>query len=127
MKVLSINNNPPPPSVEKTGIKIAVSLTPRKLPELEESVRSGRLYVLADSTTRLQQPSKNVGLIFIFSMIRVPDGKVCINAQGELAVTKFAVEPVSFACVVIIYVRSLSNLILYDRCGISPVLQSALV
>ncbi|TLD11228.1 hypothetical protein PgNI_05998 [Pyricularia grisea] len=67
MKVLSINNNPPPPSVEKTGIKIAVSLTPRKLPELEESVRSGRL---------------------------VPDGKVCINAQGELAVTKFAVEPV---------------------------------
>ncbi|TLD25626.1 hypothetical protein PspLS_05789 [Pyricularia sp. CBS 133598] len=38
-----------------------------QLPELEESVRSGRL---------------------------VPDGKVCINAQGELAVTKFAVEPV---------------------------------
>ena len=38
-----------------------------KLPELEESVKSGRL---------------------------VPDGKVCINATGELAVTKFAVEPV---------------------------------
>lgn len=38
-----------------------------KLPELEESVRSGRL---------------------------VPDGKVCLNSQGELAVTKVAVEPV---------------------------------
>src|SRR5438132_659502 len=38
-----------------------------KLPELEDSVRSGRL---------------------------VPDGKVCLNSQGELAVTKFAVEPV---------------------------------
>jgi GTP cyclohydrolase II len=25
---------------------------------------------------------------------RVPDGKVCLNAEGELAVTKFAVEPV---------------------------------
>jgi len=38
-----------------------------KLPELEDSVRSGRL---------------------------VPDGKVCLNSSGELAVTKFAVEPV---------------------------------
>lgn len=38
-----------------------------KLPELEDSVRSGRL---------------------------VPDGKICLNDQGELAVTKFAVEPV---------------------------------
>ncbi len=38
-----------------------------KLPELEESVKSGRL---------------------------VPDGKVCLNALGELNVTKFAVEPV---------------------------------
>jgi hypothetical protein len=38
-----------------------------KLPELEESVRSGRL---------------------------VPDGKVCISSSGELNVTKFAVEPV---------------------------------
>lgn len=26
---------------------------------------------------------------------RVPDGKVCLNDSGELAVTKFAVEPVS--------------------------------
>lgn len=25
----------------------------------------------------------------------VPDGKVCLNELGELAVTKFAVEPVS--------------------------------
>jgi hypothetical protein len=38
-----------------------------KLPELEDSVRSGRL---------------------------VPDGKICLNSKGELAVTKFAVEPV---------------------------------
>jgi hypothetical protein len=38
-----------------------------KLPELEESVKTGRL---------------------------VPDGKVCINKLGELSVTKFAVEPV---------------------------------
>ena len=38
-----------------------------KLPEMEESVRAGRI---------------------------VPDGKVCINALGELAVTKVAVEPV---------------------------------
>lgn len=38
-----------------------------KLPELEESVKSGRL---------------------------VPDGKICLNSTGELAVTKFAVEPV---------------------------------
>lgn len=46
---------------------IAITKAHMKLPELEESVRSGRL---------------------------VPDGKVCINAAGELAVTKFAVEPV---------------------------------
>ncbi|KAH8174254.1 GTP cyclohydrolase II domain-containing protein [Sarocladium implicatum] len=46
---------------------IAVTKAHMKLPELEESVRSGRL---------------------------VPDGKVCLNEQGELAVTKFAVEPV---------------------------------
>ena len=38
-----------------------------KLPELEDSVKSGRL---------------------------VPDGKICLNDMGELAVTKFAVEPV---------------------------------
>ncbi|KAI0852274.1 GTP cyclohydrolase N terminal-domain-containing protein [Daldinia vernicosa] len=46
---------------------IAITKAHMKLPELEESVRKGRL---------------------------VPDGKVCLNAQGELAVTKFAVEPV---------------------------------
>lgn len=28
----------------------------------------------------------------------VPDGKVCVNDKGELAVTKFAVEPVSPQC-----------------------------
>ncbi|KAF3002791.1 Uracil-regulated protein 1 [Neopestalotiopsis sp. 37M] len=46
---------------------IAITKAHMKLPELEESVRSGRL---------------------------VPDGKVCLNKFGELAVTKFAVEPV---------------------------------
>ena len=37
-----------------------------RLPEIEQSVRVGRV---------------------------VPDGKICLNASGELAVTKFAVEP----------------------------------
>ncbi|KAI8633131.1 GTP cyclohydrolase N terminal-domain-containing protein [Xylariaceae sp. FL1651] len=46
---------------------IAITKAHMKLPELEESVRAGRL---------------------------VPDGKVCLNKSGELAVTKFAVEPV---------------------------------
>lgn len=46
---------------------IAITKAHMKLPELEESVRSGRV---------------------------VPDGKVCLNSAGELAVTKFAVEPV---------------------------------
>lgn len=46
---------------------IAVTKAHMKIPEIEESVRKGRL---------------------------VPDGKICINAQGELAVTKVAVEPV---------------------------------
>ena len=46
---------------------IAITKAHMKLPELEESVRSGRL---------------------------IPDGKVCLNETGELAVTKFAVEPV---------------------------------
>ncbi|KAL2169619.1 hypothetical protein VTG60DRAFT_5844 [Thermothelomyces hinnuleus] len=46
---------------------IAITKAHMKLPELEDSVKSGRL---------------------------VPDGKVCLNDQGELNVTKFAVEPV---------------------------------
>ncbi|EEP79205.1 hypothetical protein UREG_04051 [Uncinocarpus reesii 1704] len=46
---------------------IAVTKAHMKLPELEQSVRSGRL---------------------------VPDGKICLNEMGELAVTKIAVEPV---------------------------------
>ncbi|KAF2423309.1 GTP cyclohydrolase II [Tothia fuscella] len=46
---------------------IAVTKAHMKLPELENSVKSGRL---------------------------VPDGKICLNESGELAVTKFAVEPV---------------------------------
>ncbi|PNH30855.1 hypothetical protein VD0002_g7618 [Verticillium dahliae] len=46
---------------------IAITKAHMKLPELAESVKSGRL---------------------------IPDGKVCLNDQGELAVTKFAVEPV---------------------------------
>ncbi|KAI1462216.1 putative GTP cyclohydrolase II [Annulohypoxylon moriforme] len=57
--------------IEKDNVDIrptiAITKAHMKLPELEESVRSGRL---------------------------VPDGKVCLNASGELAVTKFAVEPV---------------------------------
>ncbi|ROW08889.1 hypothetical protein VMCG_02797 [Cytospora schulzeri] len=46
---------------------IAITKAHMKLPELEDSVRKGRL---------------------------VPDGKICLNDSGELAVTKFAVEPV---------------------------------
>ncbi|KAK5995818.1 Putative GTP cyclohydrolase URC1 [Cladobotryum mycophilum] len=50
---------------QRSGLTSRIVLT--WLPELEESVKSGRL---------------------------VPDGKVCLNELGELAVTKFAVEPV---------------------------------
>ncbi|KAL9090433.1 MAG: hypothetical protein Q9159_001962 [Coniocarpon cinnabarinum] len=46
---------------------IAVTKAHMKLPELEQSVRNGRLK---------------------------PDGKICLNETGEVAVTKFAVEPV---------------------------------
>jgi hypothetical protein len=46
---------------------IAITKAHMRLPELEESVKAGRLK---------------------------PDGKVCLNEFGELAVTKFAVEPV---------------------------------
>ncbi|KAI7251765.1 Uracil-regulated protein, partial [Hortaea werneckii] len=46
---------------------IAVTKAHMRLPELEDSVRKGRL---------------------------VPDGKICLNDSGELAVTKIAVEPV---------------------------------
>lgn len=46
---------------------IAITKAHMKLPELEDSVRAGRL---------------------------VPDGRICINSTGELAVTKVAVEPV---------------------------------
>ena len=46
---------------------IAVTRAHMILPELEDSVRKGRL---------------------------TPDGKICLNAKGELNVTKFAVEPV---------------------------------
>jgi GTP cyclohydrolase II len=46
---------------------IAITKAHMKLPELEDSVRKGRL---------------------------VPDGKICLNESGELAVTKVAVEPV---------------------------------
>ncbi|KAI8659292.1 Uracil-regulated protein 1 [Fusarium sp. Ph1] len=58
-------------TIEKDNVDIrptiAITKAHMKLPELAESVRAGRL---------------------------VPDGKVCLNEQGELAVTKFAVEPV---------------------------------
>jgi len=46
---------------------IAITRAHMKLPELEQSVRDGRL---------------------------IPDGKICLNDSGEIAVTKFAVEPV---------------------------------
>ena len=46
---------------------IAITKAHMKLPEIEQSVRSGRLKV---------------------------DGKICLNEMGELAVTKVAVEPV---------------------------------
>ena len=48
---------------------IAITKAHMKLPELEQSVRNGRLF---------------------------PDSKICLNQDGELAVTKFAVEPVWF-------------------------------
>ncbi|KAI1852369.1 hypothetical protein JX266_002547 [Neoarthrinium moseri] len=58
-------------TIEKQNVDIrptiAITKAHMKLPELEESVRKGRI---------------------------VPDGKICLNASGELAVTKFAVEPV---------------------------------
>ncbi|RSL66709.1 Uracil-regulated protein 1 [Fusarium floridanum] len=58
-------------TIEKDNVDIrptiAITKAHMKLPELAESVKAGRL---------------------------VPDGKVCLNDQGELAVTKFAVEPV---------------------------------
>ncbi|KZL82737.1 gtp cyclohydrolase ii, partial [Colletotrichum incanum] len=58
-------------TIEKQNVDIrptiAITKAHMKLPELEESVKSGRL---------------------------IPDGKVCLNNLGELAVTKFAVEPV---------------------------------
>lgn len=57
--------------IDQEGIEIrptiAITRAHMKLPELEDSVRAGRL---------------------------VPDGKICLNASGELAVTKIAVEPV---------------------------------
>ena len=54
---------------ENVDIKptIAITKAHMKIPELEESVRKGRL---------------------------VPDGKICLKETGELAVTKFAIEPV---------------------------------
>ena len=54
---------------EKLDIRptIAITKAHMKLAELSESVRAGRL---------------------------IPDGKICLNDTGELAVTKFAVEPV---------------------------------
>lgn len=58
-----------------------------KLPELEQSVREGRLLVPSFPNGRASLDIPN----------RVPDGNICLNESGELAVTKFAVEPVSYA------------------------------
>ncbi|KAG8532020.1 Uracil-regulated protein 1 [Bacidia gigantensis] len=54
---------------ERVDIRPTIAITKAHmiLPELENSVKSGRL---------------------------VPDGKICLSEKGELAVTKFAVEPV---------------------------------
>ena len=46
---------------------IAITKAHMKVPELKESVKAGRL---------------------------IPDGRICLNSEGELAVTKVAVEPV---------------------------------
>ncbi|PVI02765.1 GTP cyclohydrolase II [Periconia macrospinosa] len=58
-------------TMNKEGVEIrpsiAITKAHMKLPELEASVQKGRL---------------------------VPDGKICLNETGELAVTKVAVEPV---------------------------------
>ena len=57
--------------MDKEGVEIrpsiAITKAHMKLPELEDSVRKGRL---------------------------IPDGKICVNESGELAVTKVAVESV---------------------------------
>lgn len=57
--------------IEKENMEIrptiAITKAHMRLPELENSVKEGRLKV---------------------------DGKICLNEFGELAVTKFAVEPV---------------------------------
>ena len=63
-----------------------------KLPELEQSVRDGRLYVGASNRCFLKIVKFRCDLLTTRSM---PDGKVCLNDTGELAVTKFAVEPVT--------------------------------
>ncbi|KAJ6444204.1 E3 ubiquitin-protein ligase HRD1 [Purpureocillium lavendulum] len=72
---------------EKVDLRptIAITKAHMKLPELEESVRRGRL-----SESPKKHPCSEAGLLTIH---RIPDGKVCLNELGELAVTKFAVEP----------------------------------
>ena len=53
--------------LEQATLTLEIILQHMKLPELEQSVREGRI---------------------------IPDKKICLNDSGELAVTKFAVEPV---------------------------------
>jgi hypothetical protein len=43
--------------------------------------------------------------------LSIPDGKVCLNETGELAVTKFAVEPVSLP-------SEVSRTLSYDDLGL---------
>lgn len=47
----------------------------------------------------------------------VPDGKVCLNEKGELAVTKFAVEPVRTVAVLIAaHMLTVSGLVSAGSC-----------
>lgn len=47
-------------------------------------MKEGRLYVYVI----------HLSWIILTAYLSIPDGKICLNETGELAVTKFAVEPV---------------------------------
>lgn len=61
-------------------------------------MRKGRLWVplyyCCEANTGTLLPGVNPYSTFTDTWLNsVPDGKICKNASGELAVTKFAVEP----------------------------------